>query len=134
MGVAVDLKRHSAEPEVRLTGYADLAAGQISDPVPVPVGGLAVAVYPAAGATVKVWRSTSRWSLVTDDLTNLRLTKTNLEGDQVAAGMKSRWALWATGAVTGAGLCFAEGPVESEGDTAVLAESTGGAARFEVSQ
>ena len=111
-----------------------LGDGDITVPHKLQPAGGAVSVYPATGATVKVWRSTSPDAAIDADQTAGRLTKANLEGDQVAAGMLSRWALWATGAVTGAGLCFSEGPVESAGDTAVLAESTGGAARFEVSQ
>lgn len=110
---------------------ANLAAGDIAAPHKLPPAGACISVWPAAGATVGVWRSSSADEYIEADRAAGRLTKANLEGDQVAAGLLSRWRLWADGKVT----AFAsEGPIESAGITAVLCESTGGAARMEVSQ
>jgi hypothetical protein len=109
----------------------DLSSGDVAAPIFLGPAGGAVSAYPASGSTVTVWLSTSTPTSINTDIAANLLTHTNLTGDQVAAGLKSRWMRWSPGSVT---IATNLAQVECAGCTAVLAESTGGAARFEVAQ
>ena len=106
-----------------------VTAGAMSAHVKIRRGGASVTVSPVSGGTMRVYKSVSPESAVLADLDDSSLNYTNLlAGTQPTT---SRWMLWASGAVTDV---TNEGPLESDGDTFLIATSTTQAGLLEVSQ
>ena len=98
---------------------AAVAAGAMSGVVWLPSTGAGVTVAPVAGGTMRVFKSTSPWAAIKSDLADGSLSYSNLiAGTQPTSSV---WMLWASGAVT---VASNEGPIESEGDTAIIATAT----------
>ena len=93
----------------------------------MPQAGAGITVSPASGGTMQVFKSTSPWAAIQSDLADGSLSYSNLiAGTQPTSSV---WMLWASGAVT---VAANEGPIESEGDTAIIATATTQAGVLEV--
>ena len=112
---------------MRYVESISIAAGAASAPILMPHAGAGISVVPVSGGTMRVFKSTSSWTAIQSDITNGTLTYSNLiAGTQPT---NSRWMLWASGAVT---VMASEGPIETEGDTAIIATATTQAGVLEV--
>ena len=114
------------------SGYVSdqaLASNSMSEPVYLPRQGASITIAPGSGCTGRVFKSSSKPSLIEADLLDSSLTYANLiAGTQPTSSL---WMEWASGAVTD---LANEGPIESAGDVAVIATATGGTAVLEVSR
>ena len=100
-----------------------IAAGAISGAILIVLPKCRITVHPGAGATVKVFKSSSPHSLINADAAAGRLSYANFNGGDLST-LSSNWLLWAPGAVTTAD---SEGVIDNAGWTAVIAISTAGA-------
>lgn len=106
-----------------------VAAGAMVGPIYLPAQGSGITVIPAAGGTMRVFKSTSPQAFIIADLADGTLSYANLiAGTQPT---NSTWMLWAPGAVT---VTTNQGPLESDGDVAIIATATGAAGRLEVTR
>ncbi|TFZ81181.1 hypothetical protein [Candidatus Macondimonas diazotrophica] len=101
-----------------------IAAGEISGAVLIVKPRARLSVYPGAGATVTIYKSSSPHSLISADATAGRLTYANFNGGDLST-LSSNWVMWAKGGITAADT---EGPGENSAWTSFIAISTGGAA------
>ena len=106
---------------------ATIAAGAMSGVVWLPHTGAAITVAPVSGGTMRVFKSTSLWEDIRADIEDASLSYANLiAGTQPTTSV---WMLWKSGAVT---VTTNEGPIESAGDTAIIATATTQAGVLEV--
>ena len=104
-----------------------IPAGAASPVVPIRYEGHGITVAPAAGGTMRVFKSTSPWANIQADIADASLSYANLiAGTQPTSSV---WMLWKSGAVTAT---TNEGPVESAGDVAIIATATTQAGVLEV--
>lgn len=107
----------------------DLAAGSMSGVLRLAQGGAGITAIPAAGGTMRVFKTTSRDEDINADIADGSLSYANLiAGTQPT---KSEWMLWAPGPVT---VTTNQGPFESSGDVAIIATATTQAGRLEVTR
>ena len=99
-----------------------IAAGAISGAILIVLPKCRITVHPGAGATVKVFKSSSPHSLINADAAAGRLSYANFNGGDLST-LSSNWLLWASGATTAA---ISEGTMDGAGWTGVIAISTGG--------
>ncbi len=106
-----------------------VAAGTMVGPIYLPAQGSGITVIPAAGGTMRVFKSTSPQRSIIADIADGSLSYANLiAGTQPTASV---WMLWAPGAVTATAN---QGPLESAGDVAIIATATTQAGRIEVTR
>lgn len=119
--------KYAITPEGPLSFRESILAGGVSPPVRIPAAGASVTAAPAAGGTMRVFKSTSPWANIQADIADASLTYANLiAGTQPTSSV---WMLWKSGAVTATAN---EGPVESAGDVAIIATATTQAGVLEV--
>ena len=107
----------------------DVAAGAMSPVLFLSRGGAGITVSPGGGGTMQVFKSVSTNANIQADLDNGSLSYANLvAGTQPT---NSLWQPWASGLVT---VTTNEGPVESAGDTAIIAVATTQPGRLEVAR
>ena len=99
-----------------------IAAGAISGAILLVLPKCRITVHPGAGATVKVFKSSSPHSLINADAAAGRLSYANFNSGDLST-LSSNWLLWASGATTAA---ISEGTMDGAGWTGVIAISTGG--------
>lgn len=108
-----------------------IAAGAICPPVLIVRPRARLTAVPGAGATMRVFKSSSPMSLIQADIDAGRISYANFNGGDLST-LSSNWALWAPGAVT---TQTSEGPGDNAGWSAFVAISTSGSAsNFEVVQ
>ena len=114
----------------RYATKASMASGEMSGPIYLDgPGGASITAVPGASCTIRVFKSSSSPDDIKADLLNGSLSYANLiAGTQPT---KSVWMLWKPAAVTA---ITNEGPIENEGDTAVIATCTGGTGILEVAR
>ncbi len=100
-----------------------IAPGTISGAVLLVMPRCRITAHPGAGATVKVFKSSSPHSLISADAAAGRLSYANFNSGDLST-LSSNWVLWASGSATAP---MSEGTVDGSGWTGVIAISTGGA-------
>jgi hypothetical protein len=106
-----------------------IAAGAMSPAIWMTTFETGITAIPAAGGTMRVFKSTSPRLDILADIADGSLSYANLiAGTQPT---RSTWMLWAPGAVTAT---TNQGPIESAGDVALIATATGAAGRLEVAR
>lgn len=107
----------------------DLTANSMSGVLRLARGGAGITVVPASGCTMRVFKTTSPDADIEADIDDGTLSYANLiAGTQPT---RSEWMLWAPGPVTAT---TNQGPLESDGDVAIIATATGAAGRLEVTR
>lgn len=107
----------------------DVADGTMTGVLRLMRGGAGITAIPGAGCTMRVFKSTSTDADIQADVADASLSYANLiAGTQPT---RSRWMLWASGAVTADTW---QSPAQSEGDTAIVATATGGVGVLEVTR
>ena len=106
-----------------------VAAGTRSEPIYLPDRGSGITAIPGAGGSMQVFKSSSPRALIAADISNGSLSYANLiAGTQPT---NSKWMSWVSGAVTA---MTNEGPIESDGDIAVIGTATTQAGVLEVTR
>ena len=122
---------HSERHDVfKFQTKASIPSGEMSGPIYLNgPNGASITAAPGSGCTMRVFKSTSLRDDIKADILNGSLSYANLiAGTQPT---NSVWMLWKPAAVTA---ITNEGPIENDGDAAVIATCTGGAGILEVAR